>query len=341
MTWIVLPALLVGAVLVESSSAARKPKEKAQPEAAAPGVPPKDARWTLYCQAIGGPAHVEQANAAKNELVRSTGLKDWYVIHKEGESVIYFGFYRSVKDPKDQKESERAQGDLAKMETLADGAGNKLFTRPLFVEVSSPDPVAPQEWNLLNADGYWSLQIAAYKDSIQRKEAAVEAVRAARAQGIPAYYYHGDTTSSVCVGIWPRSAVREQDEDRAVTHDPTQDLLVLDQPLAGASDYQIRNQQGERVKAVAPRFEPTDPSLLAAIEQYPTHAVNGEVRTRQIDDPVSGKPKIVEDPSFLVVVPRPKASLLRAERPPDAPQLLNPTGTQTQQGTGKLKSIGD
>ena len=66
----------------------------------------------------------------------------------------------------------------------------------LIVPIDSPDPVAPPEWNLANAKGYWSLQIAAYKDSPKRKEAAVEAVREARKNGVEAYYYHGETTSS-------------------------------------------------------------------------------------------------------------------------------------------------
>ena len=337
--WILLPALLI-ALIAAPASAAKKPKT--QPRAAAPGAPPKDARWTLYCQAIGGLAHVEQANAAKAELIKASGLKDWYVIHQEGQSVIYFGFYRSIDDGEDKREAARGKADRTRIEAMKDPAGNKIFSRVFFVEVSAPDPLATPEWNLENADGYWSLQIAAYKDSPGRKEAAVESVRAARAQSIPAYYYHGETTSSVCIGVWPRSAVREQAEETAVTTDPTQDLLVLDQPLAGAEDYQIRNREGHRVKAVAPRIEPTDPSLLAAIEQYPTHAVNGQTRTRQIDDPATGTPRVVEDPSFLVVIPRPKASLLRAERPADAPQLLDPSGAaKSDQGKGKLKSIGD
>lgn len=330
----VLLVLLSAALLVHPAVAARKPQADAKPSG-----PPGSARWTLYCQAIGGPAHVEQANNAKSELVRMTGLKDWYVIHQEGQSVIYYGFYRAIDESEDRKDAARAQSDRKLVDGLVDTAGNKIFSRCFFVEVSAPDPQAPPEWNLINADGYWSLQIAAYKDSPQRKQAAVEAVRAARAQKVPAYYYHGETTSSVCIGVWPRNAVREQDEAVALANDPNQDLLVLPQPMA--ENYQIRNREGERVKAVAPRTEIVDPSLLAAIEQYPTHAVNGEVRTHVVEDPATGKQQTMEDPSFLVVVPRPSASLLRAERPRETPLLLDPAGTAPKQGTGKLKSIGD
>ena len=63
------------------------------------------------------------------------------------------------------------------IQSMADQSGNPLFPHSFFVEVTTPDPQAPAEWNLANANGYWSLQIAAYKDSPKRKQYAVEAVR--------------------------------------------------------------------------------------------------------------------------------------------------------------------
>src|SRR5205085_4678908 len=135
---------------------------------------------------------------------KTSGMKEWYAIHQDAESVIYYGFYRSINDPKDSRETQRAQRDKKKIDSLVDAAGNRLFTQPFFVEVTSPDPAAPPEWNLANASqlgGYWSLQIAAYKASPARKEAAAEAVREARKRGVPAYYYHGEAPSSGCLGL--------------------------------------------------------------------------------------------------------------------------------------------
>jgi hypothetical protein len=314
----------------------------AKPKAAAdrpvdPSIPPSDAQFTLYCQAVAGPAHVEQANIAKESLLKMTGMKDWYIVHQEGQSIIYYGFYRSIDDPKD-KDTARAQADRKKIDALKDAAGNKVFDRPLFVQIDSPDPAAPQEWNLLNSKGYWSLQIGAYKDSPQRKQMAVEAVRDARKRGIEAYYYHGETTSSVCIGAWPRDAVREQEDAAAQAQDPGQDILVLPQALPAGANVQIRNRDGAPVKAVAPKFDILDPSMSAAKEQYPTHALNGEVHTKVVDDPNTGKKAEVEDPSFFVVVPHKAPSLLRQE--PAPPQLVGPATPQTP-GAGKLRSLGD
>jgi hypothetical protein len=314
-------------------------------------IPPADAQYTLYCQALGGPGHIEQANAAKEQLVKLSGMKDWYIIHQDGQSVIYYGFYRSINDPKDKKESERAQRDRKQIENLTDAGdkttaagANKVFSHIFFVQVNEPDPTAPPEWNLLNSGGYWSLQIAAYKDSPRRKQAAVDAVREARKNNIPAYYYHGETTSSVCVGAWPKEAVRGQDDGAGAAADSEQDVLILPQPLPKDQRVEFRNRQGERVRDMTPSFEAVDPSLMATMAQYPTHSINGVVYVSKSKDKVTGESKTVEDPSFLVQIPKAQPSLLRASQEP--PALLAPPtaagGVQqpTTPGVGKLKSIG-
>src|SRR3954454_19209523 len=46
-------------------------------------VPPGDAKWTILCDKIEGPAHVSQATMVKSRLVQTTGSNEWYVIHTE------------------------------------------------------------------------------------------------------------------------------------------------------------------------------------------------------------------------------------------------------------------
>lgn len=335
-------------LLAPAASGARKPaaKPKASEAAKAPPtdpnaapLPPKDARWTLYCQAIHGPDHVDRAKAIKTRLVEASPLKDWYVIHQESESILYYGFYRSINDPKDKRESDRAQRDRkAIVESVQDTQGNAMFAQCFFVEAASPDPAAPPEWDLRNADGYWSVEIGVYKDSPQRKQAAVEAVRAARNEGVPAYYFHGPTASSVCIGNWPRDAVREQEESAAVAADPTQDVLILPQPINIPGNVEIRNTEGQRVKAMAPRIEPVDPSLVATIAKYPSHAVNGEVTVDHVPDPATGKTTPAPKPSLLVRIPKEGPSLLRQNQPP--PTLVGPASPSDRPGAGRLRSIG-
>ncbi len=337
-------SLLCVALIAGAGIALAKPKPqepapapaKADPNASP--IPPRDAQWTIYCQAIPGVAHVEQANAFKGELIKLTKMNDWYVIHSEDESTLYYGFYRSINDPKDKKESERAQRDREKINALLDPQGNKIFQHCFFVEVTAPDPTAPPEWDLRNAPGYWSVEIGVYKDSPARKQAAVDAVREARKAGIEAYYYHGPTASSVCIGSWPREAVREQDEQTAIAHDPTQDVLVLPTPIAGMNNVEIRNREGQRVRALAPRTEIVDPSLLATMQKYPTHALNGAEVVQKAKDPASGEMKETKDSSLLVPIPHEGPSLLRQNAPP--PSLVGPATPSQPPGAGQLRSLG-
>ena len=348
--------VLVLSLVVAAASIAARPKPAAKSDAPTQDangqlIPPADAQFTLYCAALDGPNHIQMANDAKAQLLKITGLKDFYVIHQEGQSVIYYGFYRSFSDSKDKKESDRAQRDRKTLETLTDTpgkpGGNKLFNHIFFVPVAEPDPAAPAEWNLANSGGYWSWQIAAYKDSPHRKQAAVDAVRDARKQGINAFYYHGETTSSVCIGAWPKDAVAGEDEEVAgVATDPNENVLVMSQPLPNQQKMQFRNREGERIRDMTPSYKAVDASLIAIMAQFPTHSINGETFVTKTNG------KSVQDPAFLVKIKKPEPTLLRAA--PQAPQLIAPEamggggnppaasgGGQGGQGTGRLRSIGD
>ncbi len=278
-------------------------------------APPKGAQYTIFCGRVEGDAHVERAVRVKNELNARTGLNGFYVIHEAGQSLLYYGFYRTFNDPKDRKETSRAQADLKRIKML-ESDGNRVFSGALFVDLEAPDPQAPPEWNLVNAGGAWSLQIAAYKDSPLRKEAAVEAVREARKQGIEAYYYHGDTVSSVCVGVWPEQAIRYNSPTKGqLVHDP----VIVNQPVIADPSQSVPMSADEirpaakkaNAEVVQGKVDVVDPSLLQAMRQYPFHAVNGMQTART----VNGKQEY--DPSLLIRVPQPDAAPAVANAPQD------------------------
>src|SRR3954463_13522843 len=86
---ILAAALLAIAVSISSAKPRTAPTPvKTGPAADANGnvIPPADAQWTLYCQALAGPGHIEQANAVKEQLIGLSKMKDWYIIHQQGES---------------------------------------------------------------------------------------------------------------------------------------------------------------------------------------------------------------------------------------------------------------
>jgi hypothetical protein len=332
------------------------PKQVIRASTAAPQVPPgapaapKGAQYTIFCGRVQGDAHVERANRIKTDLITKTALRDFYVVHEDGQSLLYYGYYRTFNDPADKKETSRAQADLKRLKTM-EMDGNRLFAGAVFVDLEAPDPQAPPEWNLVNARGTWSLQIAAYKDSPLRKEAAVEAVREARKQGIEAYYYHGETVSSVCVGAWPEQAVRVHDAASSKVN-PYDNILVAAPGVGQVSGLAGRQ---ENVKVINERVEVTDPTLLSTMRQYPHHAVNG----MQMFKTVEGKQ--VPDPSLVIRIPAPAngSSILTGAPPPGSESGLRPEQRQPAQreseprpvtrrpaapppqqpGLGKLKSI--
>lgn len=271
-------------------------------------VPPKGAQYTIFCARIEGDAHVERANKYKNELLAKSGMNGWYVIHGQDQSSLYYGFYRTFNDPNDAKEVARAQGDRKRLESLTDGMQNRLFPSALFVDVESPDPQAPREWDLTKASGYWTLQIAAYKDSPQRKDAAVEAVREARAQGIPAYFYHGETISSVCIGTWPEEAVQVT----AAKSDPHSTVVAATADMPGDIVEPLKNRSGLQLMRDDVRI--VDPTLKETMVKYPYHAVNGLQMVKRVNG------QDVPDPSLLVKIPRTEEQTAAATAPPPPPQ---------------------
>jgi hypothetical protein len=296
---------------VKSSAVAdAKPQAAKHPgTAGAPSTPsiPAGAEWTIYCTTIPGNGHVLQATQLRDQLVKSTGMRDWYVIHGDSESTLYYGFYKSM--------DKSAKATREKIDAMTDATGKRPFRNAVIVEVTAPDPEAPPQWDLANAPPgmEWSVQIAAYEGSPQRKKYAVDAVREARAQGVPAYYFHGPSVSSVCVGAWPKQAVRgemepafnDPNEKRTLEQIAQQqpaDLIVLPPGMPGGN-REVQTRRG-RVRTVSTQLEVADPTLLGTMKEYPNHYRNGE------PEGVNTKNGVQPKPSFLVKIPRRSNSLL-------------------------------
>jgi hypothetical protein len=261
---------------------------------------PKDAQWTLLCTTFSTPDHIEASRELKATLIAKSGMREWYIVHESNQSRLYYGFYRSISDTNDAAETARAKSDRQKIDAMADAGGMRPFRACQFVQLGSPDPEAPPQWNLVNApkDKVWTLMIGAYKDSPDRKKLAVEAVREAREKyGEEAYYYHGDTVSNVFVGTWPAKAVEETRVDAKKGVNTRQDpVLVL--PPGMKADGSVRNSQGA-VRAVGVTYKPVDPELLKKIAQYPNMGVNGDFLSIN----VGGKKRL--QGSMVMSIPRP------------------------------------
>ena len=309
-------------------------------------TPPEDAQYTIRCQSYAGLNHAEESRMVAQQLRIGTSMKDWYVIHQADYSTLYYGFYRTFdpRDSKDAKEGERAIKDLDAIRSMADSTGFRPFSASLPVLLDSPDPAADPKWDLARSGGYYSLEIAVYKDSPKRKEAAVESVKELRAHGIEAYYYHGPVASSVCIGAWPQSSAEEIDPSQENT-DPNAPLVLTASPLGEDAARQFA-QRG--IKAVAPRLDPVDPSMIQTMRQFRTHSINGEMFEQYVVDPATGQKKLEPPHSFLVKIPQPGSTDDQSETPMvdnnTPPGDIRPAPASdhpAEPGVGQLKSLGE
>jgi hypothetical protein len=272
-------------------------------------------------------------------------LKGWYLIHKDGQSTIYQGFYSefdvaNATDAAAKKDALRAQNEKKLVEALPlPGTTQKLFPRALFVSLDSPDPDAPAEWNLVNTGGAYSVEIAAYT-GFERKQAAVESVREARKSNIPAYYYHGPSYSHVCIGAWPATAVIEQAVAQVNAIPQGNDVFVDLQ--GGAIPQEMKNQmlrQGRNVQVVVPKVKIVDQTLLDTMRAYPEHSVDGYAQMEETMDPVTKQRIQKPKHSMLIRIPAADASMDTARSDDSSPPtLIKPNPSNNNLGA-RLKGL--
>ena len=326
--------------LVDSTSGGTSPKPmvgqgqgQGQPEAAGPSIP-KDARFTVFCGTFAGPNHIQQAKAMRQQLAQSTGMRDWYTVQGEGQTTLYYGYYREVSEQADPKEGKRAQGDRKRIAGMTSSNGGRMFHSVLLVALDEADPSSPAEWDLQNSKGHWSVQIAVYKDHPQRKQYAVDAVRTARSQGYEAYYFHGPTASSVCIGVWPASAAIVEDEIRMT--DPNAVPLIA--PGSVPVREGIMTPDGRPIQVMKAKSQILDETLLATMRAFPNHSVNGVETGRQFKDPRTGQTRVTKDPSLLVRVPQ-KTMMLAGPSPIGNP-VFSAGGTTNGANVGQQQQTG-
>lgn len=333
----------------QTNTASRPQQQDAAIHNDAP-APPKDAQWTILCDTLEGPAHVADASLMKARLIQVSGMHDWYVIHSEKDSTIYYGYYRSLADP---AEKGRAENDRARIGKLTDQLGNRLLRGDVLVAITAPDPQAPAAWNLLNArrDAYWTIEIATFAGNPKRKEAAVDAVRELREKGeTEAYYYHGASASSVCIGAWPRDAVAEQGtginrkgdtRDDAHTQSPDQPLFVF---AADAAPPNIPSRvfepgTGKPMTVEGLKLDIQSPEMKKKIAAYPYHYVNYELHT------VESNGQQFPDSSMLCIIPRDQSPAGDDDWRLTGGPVGNPQTAHGQPpvtpGDSQLRSIGD
>ncbi len=250
---------------------------------------PATANLTIYCRDFTGADHFDAAERTKIEaeaaMQQERGSKgDFYLLHGERRSVLYHGFYSTFDPNVDRREATRANRDQKLIEQMSitgpGGLAVKAFPRSMFTPLERPDPAAPAEWDLRNADGYWTVCIGGFTDDPRHKQAAVEAVAEARKSGIEAYYFHEGTFSYVCIGTWPENAIRKgTSTERAIENmDPNNPRpLIISTTHLPEHFLKMRDSQGRPPIILQQRVQIDDPTLDKVMRSY-NYDINGENR---------------------------------------------------------------
>lgn len=286
--------------------------------------------YTIFCMTFSGKGHIEQAKSLRDKMIKSTDIKDWYVVSTTETSTLYYGYYTTIDEKKDPKEAARAQKDRKAVGDIQSN-GKPMFM-PLLLTVEEADPAGKPEWDLRNAKGFWSLQIAAFKDDPHRKTSAVQAVAELRKEGVDAFFYHGPTVSSVCVGSFPESAATVTEGPDVKPSDSAVLVAPSNIPLP---DKTFRTRDGQPILVKQPKIIITDPEFKALMAKYPNHATDG-VEGREFT--VRGQKVPQYDPSVPVKIPKNEGYTATAPKIPT--EVLAPTGGGSKPASGGAKPAG-
>jgi hypothetical protein len=247
-----------------------------------PGAQVDEEVWAIRCITLNTPDRFQLADAYAAALKKVPGLRPnlVQVFHDDDGSAVFYGRYRRDSGPEGAGEryTPSQLGDLEAIRTLrsqgADVWPFLLASMDVLPTYRSPHP----EWNLADANGYWTLHVAVFynTDTMRSRRSAAEQYCALlREQGEEAYYHHAGVRSSVYVGTFPKDAVVE---------------VRRDDPLTGV---------------VNTTWKIVDPRLQAAQQRFPESLHNGYKMYEVSRDPATGAVKQrFPSPSFPVVMPK-------------------------------------
>ncbi len=247
--------------------------------------------WAIRCITLTTPDRMQRAKSYADALKKAAGLKPELVqvLNDEDGSAVFYGRYQRAYGP--AGESERFTPDnLKDMEVIRSLrlAGAEVWPFLLAsMDVLPTYRSTHPEWNMAEAEGYWSLHVAVFYNTEtmrSRRSAAEEYCALLRQAGEEAYYHHGPVNSSVYVGAYPKEAVTD---------------VRREDPLTG------RVQNVSRI---------VDPRLLDAQKRFPTSLENGHTMneiTRGADGTVKER---IPTPSFVVIMPKAQRQIDEAEK---------------------------
>jgi len=211
-------------------------------------------KLTILLAQYNQPDKLQLAQGLLRRARRLLGTNDIWLLKGQLGMAVNYGHFRT------QNEAGKKLIQVKKIYSKLQ-AGPWQF--PFIKEIPEPNPSAPEEWNLLNNNCEFSLEIATYYDDPKnnyygRKIDAVKAVQSLRQSGEIACFVHGNMHSRVYVGCLSREHFRpvRKDGQMKISLSPQARLLQKKYPVhyeQGNKVYVIkRDEKGREVKNVVP-----------------------------------------------------------------------------------------
>lgn len=212
------------------------------------------ARLTVVLAVYSQANQVDRARIIKQRAVGLLGGNDVWLARGPLGLAVNYGHFSS--NSKAQKALKRVRKEYKNLH-----AGRYQFC--YVKEIPSPDPPAPAQWNLLNSNCYFTLEIGTYfdepdKDYYDRKKDALRGVRSLREQGEVAFLVHGQHESRVYVGCFgPDEIIENRRKNKIrVTVSPAIKRLQKIHPYRleqGGIIYNIkRDVSGRKIRQARP-----------------------------------------------------------------------------------------
>lgn len=217
---------------------------------------PEGEEWTILCVEMRDKDRVRHTETLVKGIrqVRELDSRKARLVHEDGVSRIYYGSYYRKIDTERGRDSfgPEVHDNLQFIRSLACG-DSFPFAGARLVPVPTPDPGRP-EWHVSRCPGTYTLHVGVFYGTstfAEYKQAAVQWVEQLRAEGLEAWYHHGEGRSSVMIGSFgPQDVIREQVGPKSVSQNTRVRFSERVEALRNQQEFRFNLENGCKVKRI-------------------------------------------------------------------------------------------